>query len=413
MKRIVVHGSEQNCQVAVMENGRLVEFYAERSSERGRAGNIYKGRVVNVLAGMQAAFVDIGMEKNAFLYIDDLLPAHLEKQPAEKPSILELVKKGQDIVVQVKKEPIGTKGARVTTHYALPGRWLVYMPHADYVAVSKKVEPDKEKARLKEIGDALRRNGEGLILRTVAGGETADALHNDLVQLRESWERLERAGRISQPPALLYQDAGMLERMIRDLFTNQVDELLIDDEAMWREAERLVAQMAPAISGRLKRHGGNEPIFQSYNVEEELELAFRRKIWLKSGGYLVVDQTEALTVIDVNTGKFTGSSGLAETVFTTNREAAEEIARLLRLRDIGGIVVVDFIDMNEERERKAISDELEYHAKGDRAKPNVVGWTKLGLLELTRKKVRQTVDDMFYEHCPQCAGTGKLLRSRK
>lgn len=408
LKRIVVRYEPGASSVALMEEGRLAEFFVEQPEDREKAGNIYKGKVVNVLPGMQAAFVDIGLKKNAFLYIDDLLPVHLEKKPKVKPSIMELVKEGQELIVQVKKEPLGTKGARVTTHFTIPGRWVVLLPEADYVAVSRKIESDQERARLKAVGGQIRKPGDGLIIRTVAEGESRDSLAKDLAVLNDIWSGLQRRAADCSSPALLYRDLGMIHRLVRDLFSDSVEELIIDDGRSAQEIGVLLSSMAPELLGRVKVYQGGGSVLKHYGIEEQLERAFRRKIWLENGGYLVVDPTEALTVIDVNTGKYTGTVDLEQTVFETNLEAAEEIARLLRLRDIGGMIIVDFIDMSEESHRKQVTEKLEAAMKKDRTKVQVVGWTKLGLVEITRKKVRPNLDELFSETCPQCSGVGRI-----
>jgi len=391
MKQMIVHCEHNKSQVAIVEDKQVVEYYVEHPQTKQLVGNIYVGRVVNVLPGMQAAFVDIGQGKNAFLYIDDVLHPHLDKQPKVKPSIAELLKPGQTIVVQVMKEPFGGKGARVTTHYSLPGRWLVYMPNADYVGVSRKIESESERTRLKHIGDDLRLPGEGVILRTVAEGETREALENDLKFLREVWDGIVAKQHGSPVPSEIHRDLDMMHRLVRDVFTRNMDEVIIDDASKGEELSRLIGIVAPDLHERVKVHRGGTPLYRQYHVQEQLDQAFQQRVRLASGGYIVIDPTEALTVIDVNTGKFIGSTDLEETVFQTNMEAADQIARLLRLRDIGGIIIVDFIDMQTEKHRQQIVDRLEQGMKKDRTKNAVVGWTKLGLLEITRKKVRESV----------------------
>jgi ribonuclease G len=391
-----------------MEDGRLAEFFVEQPAEQERAGNIYKGRVVNVLPGMQAAFVDIGLKKNAFLYIDDLLPVHLDKKPKVKPPITDLVQEGQELLVQMRKEPLGTKGARVTTHFTIPGRWVVLLPDADYVAVSRKIESEQERQRLKNVGTAIRKPGDGLIIRTVAENESQQSLEKDLAMLNDIWSALQRRAAENSAPVLLYHDLGMVPRLVRDLFSDSVEELVIDDRHSAVEISTLLYTMAPELQGRVKVHEGSESVFTHYGIDKQVELAYRRKIWLENGGYLVVDPTEALTVIDVNTGKYTGTVDLEQTVFETNMEAAGEIARLLRLRDMGGMIIVDFIDMGEELHRKLVTDRLEQCVRKDRTKVQVVGWTRLGLVEITRKKVRPNLNDLLTEPCPQCNGTGRV-----
>ncbi|WP_309120376.1 Rne/Rng family ribonuclease [Paenibacillus sp.] len=411
MKQIVVHGHRDETTVALLEDGKLTEFFVERPNVRKLVGNIYKGRVVNVLPGMGAAFVDIGIEKNAFLYIDDLLPAHLEHQPKVKPSIDTLVRAGDELLVQIVREPVGTKGARVTTHYALTGRWLVYMPEAGYIALSKKIDNEDERKRLRALGERLCRDKEGVILRTVANGEGFEALAGDMDMLRERWRRIEEKAKRAPAPSEVYADVELLPRLIRDIVTEQMDEIVVDQPALLEEAKRMLRSIAPQLTERVRLHDGKKSAIEAYGVKEQLEAALQPKQWLASGGYVVIDQTEALTVVDVNTGKYTGSTNLEETVLTTNVEAAEEIARQLRLRDIGGIIVIDFIDMELEENRRRIIDALETAVQKDRTKAHIVGWTKLGLLEMTRKKVREQKDMMFFVPCKACGGRGKIRTS--
>lgn len=408
MKQLFVHSARNVTQSALLENGRLTEFSVERSEGSSLVGNLYKGRVVNVLPGMQAAFVDIGLAKNAFLYVDDVLHPHLDRQPKDKPLIADLLKPGDERIVQIMKDPLGGKGARVTTHYSLPGRWLVYMPFADYVGISKKIEQESERARLRQLAEQLRKPGEGVILRTNAEGETEEALAEDLKTLRRVWEDVLARGEKAQAPAELHRDFGLVQRIIRDVFTPDTEELVVDDEGAFREAAAYLRQAAPALEGRLRLYREAGPLYDKFGINEQLDKAFQPRIWLASGGYLVWDRTEALTVVDVNTGKYTGTVDLEETVFRTNMEAAEEIAHLLRLRDVGGIIVVDFIDMEREEHRQQVVQQLESTMKRDRTKSQVLGWTRLGLLEITRKKARANVESYFYETCQACKGRGKI-----
>ncbi|MDU2242880.1 MAG: Rne/Rng family ribonuclease [Paenibacillus sp.] len=389
MKRMMVHCGPGSTEIALLENGKLVEYAAERSQHRGLVGSFIKGKVVNVIPGMQAAFVDIGQKKNAFLYIDDVLHPHLEKQPKQKPSIAELLKPGQELVVQVVKEAIGNKGARVTTHYSLPGRWLVYMPTAGYVAVSKKIGREEEKNRLKLLGEELRRDEEGLILRTVAEEEDGEAIGEDLAQLRKQWAAILEKAKHAAGPVVLHQDLSMIQRLMRDVYSPETDELIMDCPEQAEEALAFLQAMLPGETPRVIVYDGAAPLFDHYEVKPQLEKDFQRKIWLPGGGYLVWDTTEALTVIDVNTGKFTGGDNLEDTVFRTNLEAAQEMARLIRLRDTGGIIIVDFIDMDSDEHRSAVCERLEQALSGDRTQHHILGWTKLGLLEMTRKRMRE------------------------
>jgi len=408
MKQLFIHCSQNVTQSALLENGRLTEFSVERMEGTSLIGNLYKGKVVNVLPGMQAAFVDIGLPKNAFLYVDDVLHPHLDKQPKVKPSIAELLRPGDELIVQIMKEPLGGKGARVTTHFSLPGRWLVYMPNADYIGISKKIDQEAERSRLKTLADEIRHEGEGLIMRTNAEGESRGALEEDLGMLRQTWRNVLQRSKTAVAPFELHRDSGLVHRMIRDVITPDTEQLIIDDEACLRAAQEYVKQAAPAIQDKVTFYREQQPLFDRFGIKEQVEKAFQSRIWLQSGGYLVWDQTEALTVIDVNTGKYTGSTDLEETVFRTNMEAAEEIARMLRLRDVGGIVIVDFIDMTQDDHRYQVVQRLEHTMKRDRTKCQVVGWTRLGLLEITRKKARENVMNYFYETCASCKGSGKI-----
>ncbi|RKP54250.1 Rne/Rng family ribonuclease [Cohnella endophytica] len=410
MKQLFIHCSHNVTQSALLEDGKLTEFAIERTEGTSLIGNLYKGRVVNVLPGMQAAFVDIGLAKNAFLYVDDVLHPHLDKQPKEKPAINELLKPGDELLVQIMKEPLGGKGARVTTHFSIPGRWLVYMPEADYIGISKKIEQDTERLRLKNLAESIREEGEGVILRTNAEGESRESLEEDLHLLRRSWNGIVSRSQASTAPAELHRDAGLVERMVRDVITPDTEELIIDDEVSAQAARAYLTQTAPALVSKVQlyRDANAKSLFDKYGIKEQLDIAFQSRIWLPSGGYLVWEQTEALTVIDVNTGKYTGSIDLEETVFQTNKEAADEVARLLRLRDVGGIIIVDFIDMETEEHRHQIQQQLELRIKRDRTKCQVVGWTRLSLMEMTRKKARDNAMNYFYETCAACKGKGKI-----
>ncbi|WP_054956373.1 Rne/Rng family ribonuclease [Paenibacillus dakarensis] len=408
MKQLIVHCDPETIQMALVDDGRLVEYAAERGREQSVVGSFYKGRVVNVLPGMQAAFVDIGLKKNAFLYVDDVLHPHLEKQPKNKPSITELLKVGQELIVQVMKEPRGGKGARVTTHYSLPGRCMVFMPRSDYVAISKKIQREAERIRLKTIGEQIRSGEEGIIMRTVSEDEPIEFIKGDLEQLRMEWERIGERAIASDTPSLLHRDLGILQRFIRDAFDPLHDELIIDRELDAKEAERYLIDMVPGIEPKVKYYEGNNHIFQVYEIEEQLKKGFSRQISLPGGGTIVIDQTEALTVIDVNTARFTGGDNLEDTVTQTNLYAAREIARIIRLRDIGGMIIVDFIDMEEEEHRQEVVAAMEEGIRKDRTKSFVVGWTKLGLLEMTRKKARDSSFTPYSKTCTVCGGTGKV-----
>ncbi|AIQ70647.1 Rne/Rng family ribonuclease [Paenibacillus graminis] len=408
MKQMIVHCTQRVTRMALLDNGSLVEYAAERDQQQGLVGSYYKGRVMNVLPGMQAAFVDIGQKKNAFLYVDDVLHPHLERQPEVKPSIETLLQPGQEIVVQVRKEPRGGKGARVTTHYTLPGRWMVYMPFADYVGVSKKISRESERARLKAIGERLRRQEEGIIMRTVSEDEPVEAVEGDLSFLRSQWEMITRRAQESTAPALLHSDLSIVQRFIRDAFNPQQDELMIDSAKAVREAEAFLNDMAPGKYKPVRFYQGQESILAAYGVQEQLHRSFGRKLTLEGGATLIWDETEALTVIDVNTAQYTGGTSLEETVTRTNLLAAEEIGRLIRLRDTGGIIIIDFIDMQREEHRKMVTERLERVISRDRTQTHILGWTHLGLLEMTRKKARHDSAGFAPVICQCCGGTGKV-----
>lgn len=414
MKQMLVHVGRHAVETAVMTNGRLTEYVIERPEDGKLAGSLFLGRVVNVLPGMQAAFVDIGLARNAYLHIDDVLHPNLERQPAVKPSIETQLRPGQELIVQIVKEPLSGKGARVTTHYSLPGRYLVYMPHADYVAVSKQVADDQERERLKAAGEQIRREEEGVILRTAAAGESVERLREDVDVLRRLWSDICKRAKAASAPCELHREAGIIFRLVRDMLDSRTDRIWIDNADVLEEVRGLIGRMAPSMLDIVMLHeDGGAPLFEQHGVREQLAQAFGRKIRLPSGGHLAWDQTEALTVIDVNTGSYVGTTDLEETVFRTNMEAAEEIARLLRLRDAGGIVLIDFIDMNDDGHRAEVAERLEALTRQDRTACHVLGWTRLGLMELTRKKVRQDAASQLYEPCAACGGRGVVYTGRR
>lgn len=415
---IILNVEGLETRAAILEDGRLVEIHHERTVSQRFAGNIYLGRVANVLPGMQAAFVNIGLDRNAFLYIDDVSPAqaghHVDGETersagsVNRKSISKLLTPGQELLVQVAKEPIGTKGARVTTNITLPGRYLVLMPTADYVGVSRRIESEDERSRLRELANGLSRDGMGVIVRTVAEGRSVDDLQQDLDFLRGVWDKIRSKSRKANPPSLLHREYDLVYRVARDYLDEKVDRLTIDDAEEYRRTLDFVASVMPSFREKVHHYGGKDPILEDHGVEPELARALKRKVWLDCGGYIVVDSTEALVSIDVNTGKFTGSTSLAETVFRTNMDAAVEIARQLRLRNIGGIVVIDFIDMDRQEDRNRVLARLKEELSKDRTKSNVIGFTGLGLVEMTRKKVRQSLDDFMTKTCPYCEGKGKV-----
>jgi len=415
-KEIIVNTENDETRVAVLEEGVLAELYIERPVAQRLAGNIYKGRVENVLPGMQAAFVNTGLEKNAFLYVADAVAARSNGEDVEifnankRVSIKDVLRQGQNVIVQITKDPMGTKGARVTTHITLPGRYLVLMPTVDYIGVSRRIENDRERERLKNLAEKLKPRRMGLIVRTVAEGRDEEELRHDVNFLTKLWSKIRGRARNANAPALLHKDLGLIERIIRDILSLDVDKLIIDSKHEYEKIIDYLDIISPDLKEKVQLFNYRDgAIFDVYGIEAEIEKALKRKVWLKSGGYLVIDHTEALTVIDVNTGKFVGSENLSDTVLKTNLEAAGEIARQIRLRNTGGIIVIDFIDMEVPEHREKVVKALEEALKKDRTKANVLGITQLGLVEMTRKKISQGLEDVLQKQCPYCEGKGKVL----
>ena len=415
LKEIIVNIGEEETRVAVLEDRVPVEIYIERSVNQRLVGNIYKGRVENVLPGMQAAFVNIGLEKNAFLYVEDALPARPpapdgdgHRESTIGVNITDILKQGQEILVQIVKEPIGTKGPRVTTHITIPGRYLVLMPTVDYIGISRRIESEKERERLKELASRVKPEGMGLIVRTVAEGVGEEGLRYDVNLLVKLWRKILNRAAHRPAPSVVHRDLELVQRVLRDVFTEDVDRLIIDSRFEYEKVLDLLDITGPALKVKVFLDE-RENIFEEYGIEQEIEKALRRKVWLKCGGYIVIDQAEALTAIDVNTGKYVGSTNLEDTVLKTNVEAAREIARQLRLRNIGGIIIVDFIDMAEEAHRQQVIQVLEEEIKKDKTKTNILGITQLGLVEMTRKKVRPSLAEVIQRPCPYCDGRGKVL----
>ncbi len=409
-KKIVVNCDNRATRVALLEKGKLVELDIERPLQYRVVGNLYKGTVANVLPGMQAAFIDIGLGKNAFLYVDDVIPdVDEETPPPSRNSIEKLLHVGEEIMVQVIKEPYSSKGARVTGQLTIPGRYLVLVPGADYIGVSKRIESQAERERLRREVEKLKPEQIGLIIRTVAEGVEADVMAQDLQFLVQLWNRIITRFKQKPAPAILYQDLSLTCRIARDLFVEEFSSFLIDDQHEYDKVREIVDYISPHLKSKVKYYQEDEPIFERYGIETEIEKALARQVWLKSGGYLVFDETEALTVIDVNTGRYIGRRNLAETILKTNLEAAEEIARQVRLRDIGGIIIIDFIDMSIEDHRRKVVEKLNSAIRNDRTKTYVLGLTNLGLVEMTRKKVRQDLSEYLQQPCPYCSGSGRVL----
>ncbi len=416
-RELLVECSGDQTRLAVVEDGDLAELYIERKGHEKLVGNIYKGRAANVLPGMEAAFVDIGLEKNGFLYAGDILvdktdfgldPKALE-QELKSLSIRKLVKVGQEILVQVIKEPGGSKGPRLTSHITLPGRLVVLLPTVGYVGVSRRIEAEDERARLRAMAEALKPQGMGLIVRTAAEGVQEADLERDIQYLQKLWESIARRAAATAAPALLHRDVSLVYRAVRDMLVNGVRSLTIDDDGQYALARSTAEMLSPEFAQKVVHHAADMPIFEPYRIDAQAEKALLRRVWLKSGGYLVFDYAEALTVIDVNTGKFVGKHSLSDTVFQTNCEAVSEIARQLRLRDIGGIIVIDFIDMDRAEQRDQLLTLLRKELKKDRTKTNLVGITELGLVEMTRKKVHQPIHTLMMQPCACCQGSGRVL----
>lgn len=411
-KEIIVNVDTRETRIALIEAGKLVELNVER--EERVVGSIYKCKVANVLAGMDAAFVDIGLERNAFLYVADVLPEmddempSARKEPARHVRIKDVLKVGQEVLVQVVKGPRGTKGARVSTRVSLPGRYLVLMPESDNLGVSRKVDSDGERDRLKKIGDAIRPLGFGMIIRTEAEGRSEAELRKDLEFLLRMWSQVqEKATKISAP-GLVHQDLSLIYKTIRDVFSSEVNKMIIDSPVDYEKALELIDLMMPKMRSKLVLYDEPEPIFERFAIESEIESLLRRKVWLKSGGHLTIDSTEALTTIDVNTGKFIGSTSLSDTILKTNLDAIGEIARQLRLRDIGGIIVIDFIDMISAKDRAKVVSVLEKELRSDRTRTKISHISPLGLVEMTRKRTGETLTEIVTEPCPYCQGRGRV-----
>jgi ribonuclease G len=418
-KEIFVNVETRETRVAVIESGRLVELHVER--EDRVVGSIYKGRVVNVLPGMDAAFVDIGLEKNAFLQAGDVLPEEDTddddsgggrggRSGGRRPPvrIRDVVRNGQEIMVQVIKGPRGTKGARVSTRISLPGRYMVFLPDADNVGVSRKIELQQERDRLKKVAQRIRSFPCGLIVRTEAEGKTEDDLRQDFEFLAHVWDQIQQKAKQTPPGRLVYQDLSLVFKMIRDVFSADVDQFIMDDPQDFEEAIELVEMIAPHLKNRLELYPDPEPIFLHFGIEQEIERLTKSKIWLKSGGYLLIDETEALTSIDVNTGKFVGSTSLAETTLKTNLDAVTEIARQLRFRDMGGMIILDFIDMASARDRSHLMSALEKALKKDRTRTKISHISPLGLIEMTRKRTGESLSQILTDTCPYCTGRGRV-----
>lgn len=426
-KEIIINTTIAGTRVAILEDSQLVELFVERSEQERMVGDIYKGVVENVIRGMGAAFVDIGHDQNAFLRFSDIgeffasygpiFGDDVEDEAYWKAMEKERARKGvplvtgQEILVQIAKEPISTKGARVTSEVSIPGRFMVLVPGYNHVGVSRKIENFRERKRLKKIAHKIRPEGFGLIIRTAASEKEEAVLRADLNNLLRTWEKIENKAKKEKAPALVYKEMGVVSSVMRDLFTQNVDRVVVDSRKLFREVTRYLKDVAPQLVPRVELYKGMKPIFDEFNIEKEIDKSIARKVWLKSGGYIVIDQTEALVAIDVNSGKYVSRGEHEDSSLKINLEAVKEIAHQLRLRDMGGIIVIDFIDMHDERNKMKVYTELKKELRKDRSKTSVSPLSEFGLIEMTRERVRPSLIYDFLETCPVCDGVGYVPSS--
>ena len=414
-EEILVNVTPRETRVAVVENGMLQELHIERGWRRGVVGNIYKGRVQRVMPGMQAAFVDIGLERTAFLHASDVVRSAAPDSdellpPAPVRPVTELLRDGQEVIVQVVKDPIGSKGARLTTQLSIPSRYLVLLPQSRVVGVSARIEDEEERARLKALvaGASPAETPLGYIVRTNAEGQPAEALAEDLAYLSRVWNIVGKRSREAPVQTCIYEDLSLPLRAVRDLIRKDVEKVKVDSRETYERLQAFVAKYMPVLAERIELYTGNRPIFDLYGVEDEIQRALDKQVPLKSGGYLVIDQTEAMTTVDVNTGSFVGQRNLEETVYRTNLEAAQAVARQLRLRNLGGIIIIDFIDMVDEEHRRQVLRTLEKSLAKDHAKTTVYDFSPLGLVEMTRKRTVESLQRQLSEVCNACGGRGMV-----
>lgn len=436
---LIINVTREESRVALLEGGQVVELYIERTRDTSLVGNIYKGRVLKILPGMQSSFIDIGLEKAAFLYVADIMTdineyytAFLEEEtedileseadkmdlitkpsPSERHlSIEELIQEGQEILVQVSKDPIGTKGARVTSYVTLPGRYVVLMPNMEHVGISRRISNEDARAKLKAIATEIKPKGFGLIMRTASEDATQEEISRDLEFLLLLWESIQKKKDKVTAPSLLYSDFDLVFRSVRDFMSQEVERLLIDSPEEFEKLKEFSRTYFPRLIERIELYDGREPIFDAYGIELDISRALGRKVWLKSGGYIIIDQTEAMTVIDVNTGKFVGKESLEDTILKTNLEAVKEIAYQIRLRNLGGIIIIDFIDMERQENRDKVSGAFVEAMRKDRAKNTIYTISELGIIQMTRKRVRESLGHVLCEQCPYCEGKGFIKSAR-
>ncbi|MEW5805946.1 MAG: Rne/Rng family ribonuclease [Acidobacteriota bacterium] len=431
-KEIIVSSNPGEIWVSIMENGAPYEIFVERGESYSILGNIYKGVVSKVLPGMQSAFINIGLDRDAFLYVEDLdeniedyekilgfseefdegiSESEVPVQRRMKPNIDDFLKEGQEIIVQVTKEPLPRKGARITSYITLPGRYLVYMPSVEHIGVSRKIEDLAERIRVREIALNLKPERGGFIVRTVAGGVGEKELRDDAEYLVRIWKEILKKSETVTAPSIIHKEKNIVLKVIRDYFNSEFTRILVDSEEKYREIVDFIHKIDPLLAVRVKLHEKKVQLMEEFGLNKEVEKALKSRIWLKSGGYIVINQTEALVAIDVNTGKYTGEKRLEDTVLKTNLEAVREIVRQIRLRDLGGIIIIDFIDMEELQNRERVFSELESELKKDRAKTKLLKISDFGLVELTRKRTKQSLDRILSTSCPYCEGSGRVKSS--
>jgi ribonuclease G len=438
-KEMIVSSNGHETMVAILEDDLVSEVFVERERQRGVVGNVYKGRVSKVLPGMQSSFIDLGLERDGFLYVDDVVdtmeefdklagdddeeggPAKGDRRDGggdrPKPKIEDLLKEGQEIVVQVVKEPLGTKGARLTSHVTMPGRFLVFMPTVDHIGVSRKIDAREERSRLRGIVREFREKHGftgGVIIRTAAGGRPKEDIVSDLEAFHRIWTEIRQRMDASRAPAVLFHEQSIVSRLLRDLLTEDYQAIRIDNPTEYQRVLELVERIMPNLAPKVKLYSKPYPIFDEYGVQAEIDKALKSKVWLKSGGSIVINQTEALVAIDVNTGRYVGkkSAGrLEDTIVKTNLEAVKEIVRQVRLRDLGGIIVLDFIDMEEKKNRQKVFQAVEQELRKDRSPSKALQVSDFGLIIITRKRVKQSLERVLTEPCPYCSGTGVIKSS--
>jgi ribonuclease G len=413
-QEIFINSTPQESRIAIVEDGLLADFLIERKEEMGVAGNIYKGKVARVLPGMQAAFVDIGMEKAGFLHASDFSGEPEDAQllnvsgddvefaeapkpppPSRRLPLEKQISRGEEILVQVAKDPLGTKGARVTSHVSLPGRYMVFMPGTKHIGLSRRIEGEEERKRLKEIAQTL-------------GTRSKREIQRDLAFLTRLWKNIQKKAESAAAPALIHQDLDLITRTIRDFFSNDTEQVVIDSPKDHRRVVEFVRHFMPRLHSKIVAYTGKEPLFEQQGIEEKVIKALDRRVWLRSGGYIIIERTEALTAVDVNTGRFVGKRNQEETILKTNMEATQEVVRQLRLRNVGGIIIIDFIDMEKEANRKKVYEALKEALKKDKARTNILKISELGLVEMTRQRTRESLENQLLRPCPHCDGRGRI-----